>query len=139
MELTYGQRHVCNGWIDGKTNHSLRATGASEMFRAGVPEKIVQECTGHRTVKALRMYERTSASQHSAVSNILLTPNKEEAKSCATSSSSVCHSGLGSLTSIFGTTSHCVINVNFGERNATMTKDCGYSASIPKSCANGDT
>ena len=25
--------------IEGKTNHSLRATGATEMFRAGVPEK----------------------------------------------------------------------------------------------------
>ena len=112
------------------------------MFRAGVPEKIVHECTGHRTVKALRMYKRTSASQQSAVSNILLSPNEvryEEAKYSATSSSSVCHSGLGSLMSIFGTTLHCVINVNFGERNATMTKDCGFSASIPKSCGNSDT
>ena len=25
--------------IEGKTNHSLRATGATEMFRVGVPEK----------------------------------------------------------------------------------------------------
>ena len=39
--------------VDGKTNHSLRATGASEMFRAGVLEKIAQERTGHRSVKAL--------------------------------------------------------------------------------------
>ena len=38
------------------------------MFRAGEPEKLVMEHTGHRMVKALRMYERTSTSQHAAVS-----------------------------------------------------------------------
>ena len=30
-----------------KTNHSLRATGATEMYHAGVPEKVIQERTGH--------------------------------------------------------------------------------------------
>ena len=44
-----------------KTNHSLRATGASEMFEAGVPEKIIKERTGHRSLEALRLYERTTA------------------------------------------------------------------------------
>lgn len=29
--------------IEGKMNHSLQAMGASKMFQAGVPEKIVQE------------------------------------------------------------------------------------------------
>ena len=57
--------------ITGKTNHSLQATGASELFQAGVPEKIVQERSGHRSVKALHLYERTTTSQHMAVSNIL--------------------------------------------------------------------
>ena len=46
--------------ISGKSNHSLRASGATEMFRAGVPEKIIQERTGHRSLKALRTYERTT-------------------------------------------------------------------------------
>ena len=33
--------------IEGtKSNHSLRATGATELYRAGVPEKIGQD-TGH--------------------------------------------------------------------------------------------
>ena len=32
--------------ITGKSNHSLRATGASTMFAAGVPERIIQEVTG---------------------------------------------------------------------------------------------
>ena len=33
--------------ITGKTNHSLRATGPSARFEANVPEKIIQERTGH--------------------------------------------------------------------------------------------
>ena len=57
--------------IEGKTNHSLRASGATEMFKAGVPEKIIQERTGHRSVKALRTYERTTAMQHLSVANVL--------------------------------------------------------------------
>ena len=46
--------------IGGKTNHSLRATGASAMFRASVPEKIIQKTTGHRSIEALRSHERVS-------------------------------------------------------------------------------
>ena len=44
--------------ITGKTNHSLSA-----LFEANIPEKIIQERTGHRSVKALRMYERTTEHQ----------------------------------------------------------------------------
>ena len=54
-----------------KTNHSLRATGATELFSAGVPEEIIQQHTGHRSTKALRVYKRTTLEQHQAVSNIL--------------------------------------------------------------------
>ena len=36
-----------------KTNHSLHATGTSVMFRANVPEKILQKTTGHRSIEAL--------------------------------------------------------------------------------------
>ena len=41
------------------SNHSVRAYGASSMFQAGVPEKLIQQRTGHRTLEALRQYERT--------------------------------------------------------------------------------
>ena len=54
-----------------KTNHSLRATGATNLIKAGVPEKVISEITGHLTVESLRMYERTSVEQTQAVSNIL--------------------------------------------------------------------
>ena len=39
--------------INGKTNHSLRASSATDTFHAGVPEKIIQKRTGHRSLKAL--------------------------------------------------------------------------------------
>lgn len=48
------------------TNHSLRATATTRMFAAGVPEKIVAEVSGHKSVKALRQYERTSLEQEQA-------------------------------------------------------------------------
>ena len=50
---------VCIGaGIAKKTNHSLGATGASLMFSAGVPEKLIESVTGHRSSKALEVYER---------------------------------------------------------------------------------
>ena len=58
--------------IDGKTNHSLQATGASTLFEVNVSEKVIQECTGHRSVKALRLYERTTSKQHEDVCKILM-------------------------------------------------------------------
>ncbi|XP_064384924.1 zinc finger MYM-type protein 2-like isoform X2 [Halichondria panicea] len=63
---------ICaQGGIELKSNHSLRATGATELYNAGVPEKIIKERTGHRSLESLRMYERTSDKQHHAVSRIL--------------------------------------------------------------------
>ena len=46
-----------------KTNHSLRATAATELYQADVPEKLIQERTGHRSLKTLRVYERTTTHQ----------------------------------------------------------------------------
>ena len=72
--------------IEGnKTNHSIRATGASELFHANVPEKMIQERTGHRSVVALHTYERTAHSQHQAISYILLSA----APGCSYQSSTV--------------------------------------------------
>ena len=40
-----------------KSNHSLQATGTTALFASGVPEKIIQKITGHRSIEALRIYE----------------------------------------------------------------------------------
>lgn len=58
-----------------KTNHSLRAASATQMYDSGVPEKLIQEKMGHQSLEALRMYERTNAEQHQAVSAVLSGPH----------------------------------------------------------------
>ena len=57
--------------IEKKTNHSLRATGATAMFAAGVPEKMIKEVTGHKSSKALEIYERPTVPQKQALANVL--------------------------------------------------------------------
>ena len=58
--------------IEGnKTNHSLRARGTTQLYERGVPEKQIQERTGHRSLDALHVYERTSEAQHRAVTSVL--------------------------------------------------------------------
>ena len=71
-------RGMCSdGGVTGrKTNHRLRATAATQMYEAGVPEKMIQERIGHRSVTALREYERTSMSQTMAVAKVLSASEK---------------------------------------------------------------
>ena len=54
-----------------KTNHSLRVSGTTSLFNAGVPERVIQQRTGHRSIEGLRIYERITDEQEMAVSNIL--------------------------------------------------------------------
>ena len=46
-------------------------TGATQLFDAGVPQRIIQERTGHKSLISLHSYERISHHQNQAVSNIL--------------------------------------------------------------------
>ena len=48
------------GDISGR---SFRITDVTELYEAEVPEKISQECTGHRSLDLNRSYERTSEKQ----------------------------------------------------------------------------
>ena len=57
--------------IAKKTNHSLRATGASALFHAGVPEKLIQDVTGHLS-NALQLYQRPTEQQRKQVSEVLV-------------------------------------------------------------------
>ena len=59
------------GIVGNKSNHSLRVAGASALFDAGVPERIIQQRTGHRSVERLRVYERVTTYQNVKVSKIL--------------------------------------------------------------------
>ena len=53
-----------------KTSHSLRATGVSSLFQAGVPEKVIQERSGHRSLDGLQQYQHTTIGQQQ-VSKVL--------------------------------------------------------------------
>lgn len=44
----------------GYTNHCLRATSVSRMYNAGIPEKMISEKSGHRSIEGLCAYEHTS-------------------------------------------------------------------------------
>ncbi len=57
--------------ISGKTNHSLRVTGATRLYRGGIAEKTIQARTGHKSIEALRVYERPGEIQHKEASNVL--------------------------------------------------------------------
>jgi hypothetical protein len=43
-----------------KTNHSLRVSGITSLFQAGISEKVIQDRSGHRSLDGLRKYERIS-------------------------------------------------------------------------------
>ena len=62
----------CDAGIDGKTNHSMRATGATMLFQNEIPERVIQTVTGHKSLDALRSYERISTKQHKEVSNVMM-------------------------------------------------------------------
>ena len=55
----------------GYTNHSLSGYDATTLFQAHVPERLIQQRTGHRSPEALRQYERTSTALLLDVSNIM--------------------------------------------------------------------
>ena len=57
--------------LEARRNHSLRATAATTLFKANVPKKVIQERTGHRSIDALRLYERSNEDQYGAASRIL--------------------------------------------------------------------
>ena len=62
--------------VSHKTNHSLRATSATEMFQAGVPEKVIQKRSGHRSTDVLWLYEHISDEQQKAATAVLSSTDK---------------------------------------------------------------
>ena len=104
-----------------KTNHSLRATGATELYNAGVPEKIIKEQTGLRSTNGLRVYKRTSQNQHQAVSKLLSSKQRTSyvqemeilrANSSAGTSLCILPVPLGSNSLPQMTFNNCKVNIN---------------------------
>ena len=119
-ELAKSVQKMCQlaGIPGHKTNHSLRATGASQLFQASVPEKIIQERTGHRSLEALRQYERTTTEQHEAVSEVLSSEKPVTFQSVIQKQEkqqTVTRSALSPLTNISPVLniSGCTVNIQF--------------------------
>ena len=55
------------------TNHSLRATSVTRMYTQGIPEKVISEVSGHRSL-AIHEYELVSEGQKCEASAALSTP-----------------------------------------------------------------
>ena len=53
------------------TNHSLRRSCATNLYDNGVPEQVIQETTGHRSVEGVRAYKCTSSAMKRKMSAIL--------------------------------------------------------------------
>ena len=72
-------RDMCReaGITEIKTNHSLRATRASALFTAGLPEELIREVTGHRS-NALHLNERPSLQQRQEVSKVLVQGSSDK-------------------------------------------------------------
>ena len=119
------------------TNHSLRATSATQLYRSGVPEKVIQERTGHRSLEALRVYERSDSLQHQAACNTLMGSSS----SCKTTHKSVQQMAYQQTVAAFpsnamcpqfsfGYLHGCTININSSSSapSATVTPTITSSA-----------
>lgn len=53
------------------SNHSMRATAATRMYKSGVPEELTQSVTGHRSLEALRQYNRIDDEQRAMCSRAI--------------------------------------------------------------------
>ena len=53
------------------TNHSVRATAITRMFNSRVEKKIIAEISGHKSTKALRMYEQPLEQQMKQVTSVI--------------------------------------------------------------------
>ena len=125
------QEMCAEAGISGKkTNHSLRVTGATSLFEAGVPEKLIQQRTGHRSLESLRMYERVSDNQEMVVSKILSGDKTRydsllsSSSACVVVSTAASSSACSSKPVIQSSNSHsmpssiqynnCTVNINNG-------------------------
>ena len=53
------------------TNYSLRAYGITKMFQENVPEKLIMDKSGHRSIEGVRQYARISEEQQYGVCQAL--------------------------------------------------------------------
>ena len=120
------------------TNHSLHAYGVTKLFQAGCNEKLIQQRTGHRSVEALRQYERTSQSQLLDVSNVMagiVKPKQIVSSTVTEKSSSVVNTPPKIVLSGCNFTG-CSINFS-GDAASQTKKDVVEEKCIAEKCLEG--
>ena len=94
------------------SNHSLRVTSITRMFNAGITEKVMAERSGHRSLKALRTYEKTSVELEQLAGQSIAKDISETDKKPPKASE--LQKGPESLSHTFsGTLNNCTININY--------------------------
>ena len=53
------------------TNHSLRCSCATTLYDNNIPEQVIQDTTGHRSVEGVRAYKCTSSAMKRKMSAVL--------------------------------------------------------------------
>ncbi len=53
----------CRVGIEGASTHSFRRTALTQMSNAGIPLRVIQQVSGHRTLSELQKYLEVSDSQ----------------------------------------------------------------------------
>ena len=117
----------------------MRTTGATALFHANVPERIIQKTTGHRSLESLRTYERISTEQHQAVSRIMSSTKPESYENelkkaspeyqvhvcaSASASSSSTHNASSSAGRLFGDLTNCTIGKLIVNVKPTVNQQC---------------
>ena len=133
--------------IAPKTNHSLRATGATALFNANVLEKMIRDVTGHRS-NSLQLYEHPTLQQKQAVSSVLVQgkPTMEAGKENH-HPVPLCHApgsatqlqqvrSLNEFSSLFLGLSHCNFVVNVGALTTAPVETLTTSTSTDEGLKN---
>ena len=71
LDKTVARLCSAAGIIGFKTNHSLRVTLATWLFKEGVDEQLIMAKTGHRSTDGVRSYKRVSKEQMELISNVV--------------------------------------------------------------------
>ena len=81
------------------TNHSLRAYGVTKLYKEKVPEKLIMDRSGHRTIEGVRHYARVSEEQQFEVCRALENKDRMQVVPyCPSDSQGPSSSGISSLT-----------------------------------------
>ena len=65
-----------------KTNHSARKTMVETLCHANIPDSIVMQLSGHKSVQSLNHYKKPSLEQQKSISHLLSSHTATE-QSCA--------------------------------------------------------